>query len=251
VTRDASGGGLRGCRVLVTRPAEQAEPLAAALRAAGAVPLLYPTVEVTEPPDWAPFDAGFAALRPGDWVVFTSPSAVRLALERLRQSGRLGALAAARIAAVGPGTAAALGGAGRPADLVPDVGQRNQEGLAAALSGLAPGTRVLFPRALDGRDDLARLLAERQVTVDVVPVSQTRACVLGPLPAFDAAVFASPSAWRALVERWGTAPLEGRVCVAIGPVTAQALREAGVEPAAVAVDPTHDGLLQALISARR
>jgi uroporphyrinogen-III synthase len=237
--------------VLVTRPAEQAGPLADALRAAGATPVLYPTIEVSEPPDWAPFDAGFAAVRPGDWVVFTSPSAVRLAAERLRKTERSSALAALKVAAVGPGTAAALRAEGRSADLVPDAGQRNQEGLAEALSGLAPGTRVLFPRALDGRDELARRLAERQVAVQLVPVSQTRPRALDPPPGFDAAVFASPSAFRALVDRWGRAPLDGRACVAIGPVTAEAMRTAGVEPAAVAGDPTVAGVLVALLSVWR
>jgi uroporphyrinogen III methyltransferase/synthase len=170
-------------------------------------------------------------------------------VERLRKTGHLAALGALKIAAVGPGTAAALLDEGQRADLVPEAGQRNQEGLAAAMAGLPAGTRVLFPRALEGRDELPRLLAERGVSVQVVPVSRTRARALGPLPAFDAAVFASPSALRALVERWGVAALAGRACIAIGPVTAQALRDAGVEPAAVAGDPTTDGVLQALLSA--
>lgn len=237
--------------MLVTRPVEQAEPLVEALRAAGATPLLYPTIEVTEPPDWTPFDAGFGNARPGDWVVFTSPSAVRLAAERLRKTGQLPVLAGLKIAAVGPGTAAALLAEGRNADLVPGAGQRNQEGLAEALAELEPGTRVLFPRALEGRDELARRLAGRRVFVHVVPVSQTRARELGPLPAFDAAVFASPSALRALVDRWGTTALQARPCVAIGPVTAQAMGAAGVEPAAVAGDPTTEGVLQALMSVWR
>ncbi len=237
--------------MLVTRPAEQAGPLADALRAAGAAPLLYPTIAVTEPPDWGPFDRAFAAARPGDWVVFTSPSAVRLAAARLRNRGQATSLPTLRIAAVGPGTAAALGAAGWPAEVVPDGGRRNQEGLAAALSGLAPGARVLFPRALEGRDELARQLSERGISVEVVPVSRTRPLALPPLPVFDAAIFASPSALRALLERWGTAALAGHLAVAIGPVTAGAMRGAGVEPAAVADDPTTEGVVNALRSAWR
>ncbi len=240
---------LGGCRVLVTRPAEQAGPLAAALREAGAIPLLYPTVTVGEPPDWAPFDAAFAGARPGDWVVFTSPSAVRLGAARLRQTGRFEAAASATIAAVGPGTAAALAAEGLTAAVVPAVGHRHQEGLAAAMGGVSAGTRVIFPRALGGRDVLEAQLTARGAAVQTVPVSQTRPCALPPLPDFDAAIFASPSALGALVDRWGAGALAGRVTVAIGPVTAAAMRAAGVTPAAVADDPTQDGVVRALRAA--
>lgn len=242
----ASPAVLQGCRVLVTRPAEQAEPLAQALTRAGATPLLYPTVTVGEPPDWGAFDAAFGTVGPGDWVVFTSPSAVRLGAARLRRIGAFEAAAAARIAAVGPGTAAALAAEGLQAALVPPEGQRNQEGLAAALAGVPGGARVVFPRAIEGRDELARQLAARGVRVETVPVSQTRACALPPLPAFDAAVFASPSALRAMLERWGPGCLTDRVVVAIGPITAQAIQTAGVPLAAVAADPSQDALVSAL-----
>lgn len=232
--------------MLVTRPAELAGPLAAALRAAGATPLLYPTIAVGDPPDWGPFDGAFAALRPGDWVVFTSPSAVRLAAARLRRIGSFSAAAAAIIAAVGPGTAAALAAEGLSATVVPPAGQRNQEGLAAAMAGLRTGARVIFPRALEGRDALESQLVARGVSVQTVPVSQTRPCALPPLPEFDAAVFASPSALRALLDRWQATCLAGRLAVAIGPVTAASLRAAGLAPSAVADDPTADAVVRAV-----
>jgi uroporphyrinogen III methyltransferase/synthase len=246
---------LGGWRILVTRPADQIPPFAAALEAAGAEAVVYPTITVEPPPSWEALDGALKKIAAYQWVIFTSPSAVRFTLARAGATDASGTtlppFAGLKVAAVGAQTARALAAAGIAVDVVPDSDQR-QEGLLASLTALPPGTRVLFPQALGGRDLLAQRLTEQGCLVDVVPVSRTTALPLtGGPPPFDVAVFASPSAFRAFVDGHGLAPLGGRLIAAIGPTTAAAIADAGVTVDVIPAAPSAAAMVSALIAFRR
>ncbi len=235
---------LDGIRVLLTRPDEQAEPWAAALAAAGATVLRHATIEVVPPANWEPLDEALARLADYEWLIFTSAAAVRFALGRLPPSVDTRTLERPRVAAVGHETARALEDRGVRVARIPD--EQHQQGLAAALGHLEPGTRVLFPQAVGGREELRNALAHRGCTVDVVPASQTIPRKdLPPLPGFDVATFASPSALRAYVAAYGLASLERALVAVIGPTTAAAARAMGLRPC-VAAAPRIDALIAAI-----
>jgi uroporphyrinogen-III synthase len=241
---------LRGWRVLVTRPREQIAALADALRALGGEPVPYPTIELAPPPDWAALDAALGGPPPA-WIVFTSPSAVRFTTERARQIGAPARFESSRVAAVGLETARAAAAAGVRVELVPEHDEQRQEGLAAALAALPAGTHVLFPQAIGGREHLRDALVAQGCVVDVVPVSQTLPVRdPPPLPAFDAATFASPSALKAFVARWSGAPLAPAAVAVIGPTTAAAARDLGVRVDAMPSAPSMPALAAALAEHR-
>jgi uroporphyrinogen III methyltransferase/synthase len=252
-------------RVLVTRPeGDTAAPFAEALAAAGATPVLYPTIAVGPPPTWQLLDAALDAVIDGarhyGWAIFTSPSAVAFTLGRLTARGlAVQALANVRLAAVGSETARALSAAGLEVALVPPADQQRQEGLLEALLATLPppgtdaaGTRILFPQALGGRELVRDELARRGYTVDVVPVSQTIAReLIEPPPPFDVATFASPSALRAFVERLGGERLARAKVAVIGPTTAAAAAALGVRVDAMPPNPSVLALVQSLIDLRK
>jgi uroporphyrinogen-III synthase len=230
---------------------DQAAPWRAAFAHEGAIVVDYPTIVVGPPPSWEPLDSAVGRLSTYDWLIFTSATAVRFFADRMSTLGAAiegeGAEARPQIAAVGNETAQALAVRGFHVSLVPD--DQRQEGLVAALAQLRPGTQVLFPRALGGRDHLVTALADAGIKVDLVPASQTRAIdPLPPLPEFDVATFASTSAFTAFFDRFGPGPLVTPPVVVVGETTAAAARNSGV-PVTVARAPQVQAVIEAVSEA--
>jgi len=154
-----------GRRLLVTRPARQAEALARSLRRAGHRPVLLPLLEIR------PLNPDRPAFRSGDILIFVSPSAVHHGL------AHLGPLPPEVVmATVGKGTARALEAAlGRAPDICPRE-RFDSEALLAepalaepALADVA-GRRVFIVRGHGGREILARGLTERGAQVRYLEV---------------------------------------------------------------------------------
>lgn len=239
---------LFGRRVVVTRAKHQAGELSARLRAAGAGVVEVPTIAIGPPAD-----GGFAIadavdrLSSYDWVVFTSANAVEWFLDYLRDGRDFGA---ARIAVIGPGTAAALERRCLVPNLVPP--RFVAESLLESFPGPASaGSSVLIPRAATARDVLPDGLRARGFTVDVVEAYRTVPVTPAPdllaeAAAADAIAFTSASS----VTNWVTAAGAGAmppVVACIGSITADAVRAAGVVVTTTAKESTLDGLVAALV----
>jgi len=233
---------LHGRTVAVTRARPQASALAARLRELGASVVEAPAIRVCSLEAELPDLAGY------DLVCVTSPNGAHELWGRLAASDRdVRALAGARIAAVGPGTARALADHGLRADVVP--GRAVAESLVEALEDV-PVRRALIVRAAEGRDVLPDALRARGAAVDVLAVYETLAEPLDAATARAAAsadyvTFTSASSVSAFLAAAG--PLDGPRLVSIGPATSAALRAAGLAPDLEADPHTPDGLLAAML----
>ena len=243
---------LFGRTVVVTRARHQAPELVRRLEAEGAGVLVVPTISIAGPADGgAALDRALAHLRSYAWVVFTSANAVDRVLARVRDARAFGSC---RIAAIGPGTAEALAHHRLVADLVP--ARSVAEGLLEVFPDPSgPGAAVLLPRAAVARDVLPDGLRAGGWEVEVVEAYRTE--VVAPPPsvrdevaAADAVVFASASSVTGYVAAADPHRLPP-VVVCIGPVTADAARQAGVTVTAVATRTTLDGLVATLVEALR
>jgi uroporphyrinogen III methyltransferase/synthase len=247
---------LYGRTVAVTRAREQASGLAARLRELGAEVVETPVIRVV--PLDPPLDRKDVA-RPDDdssrydLVCLTSPNGVRFFFDLLADAGLdARALHGARVAAIGPATARALRAHGVLADVLPD--RAVAESLVEAL-GDVPVERALVARARVARDVLPDALRARGTEVDVLELYETVAEPLSSdqldaVRAADYVTFTSASTVANLLSALGgdAATLAAARLASIGPVTSDALRGHGLEPALEADPHDVDGLLAALVA---
>ncbi len=246
---------LAGRRVLITRAAQQSEPLRQLLAEQGADVISHAVIEISPPEDWSPVDAAIHRFAQFDWLIFSSANGVHALIDRLiARRGDIRALGPAKLAAIGPVTAAALAEYHLPADLI--APEYRAESLAEALAPLAAGKRVLLARASRGREVLAERLQAAGATVEQVVVYQSRDAaapdpdVLAGLTAgrIDWVTVTSSAIARSLVALYGPALRHSRL-VSISPVTSEVLRELGYPPSVEAATYTMHGVVAAMTKA--
>lgn len=251
---------LFGQTIVVTRAREQASSLVGELRERGANVIQCPTIRVEELDDYAATDNAIARLSEFAWIVFTSVNGVENFWKRLMLASRdARALASSKIAAIGPATQGALRERGIVADLVPE--SSISEGVAQELIARGvEGRKILVARALEGREVLEKLLSEAGAQIEVAPCYRTVADAseaesvreMLARGAVSWLTFSSASTVKNFLDAVGAQSVVGaresfRVAC-IGPITAQAARECGLEPDVVAQSASVASLADAIES---
>jgi uroporphyrinogen III methyltransferase / synthase len=216
------GPATKRLRVIVTRAVEQIEPLARRIEELGHEVVRCPLIELE------PTGPDAVDLNGYDWAIVTSPYGAR-------ELARRACGAWPRVAAIGPGTAAALRERGIEPALVPGVS--SQEVLLSELP--RPAGRVLFAGA-----ERARRLLVDELGADFVPLYRTRELRPEPPPEGDLVVLASSSAAGAFAALGVATP-----AVTIGPETTRTAQRAGVAVVAEADPHDLDGLVAAVARA--
>jgi uroporphyrinogen III methyltransferase/synthase len=249
---------LAGKRIVITRSAAQSEVLAQELSARGAIPVVIPLVSFADPDDFGPLDAAISEIQRFDWMIFTSAQAVRAVVKRTEwlQRSLIHAGDEPRIASVGPVTADAVRKAGLPVEYIAET--HTGTALAEELGSRLQGAKVFLPRSDRANPDLppalkrhgalvTEVIAYRTLRPTEVDQEKLRQIAEG---AADAVLFFSPSAVQHFAELVGSEQLralQDRLAItAVGPVTANALRQVGVEHRVLAGDTTTAAVVEAL-----
>lgn len=247
---------LFGKRVLVTRAEHQADELNQLLLARGAIPIQMPVIKIGPPPTWKELDRAIMNLKSYGWIVFTSVNAVETFWKRLyapKLDGRW--LRGTKIGAIGPATAKDLREKGIYPDYVPKI-YTSQGFLAGLKKADIAGCRVLLPRADIAGDELAKGLIKLGARVKKIIAYKTATSTKGisqgkrmlSKDEIDVITFTSASTVNGLLailgQSWGVIKQAKIAC--IGPNTAAALAERGLEADIVAQEHTVHGLVDAL-----
>jgi len=254
------GGGidLTGRSILITRPAGRGAGLIKALQNKGAEVTHRPAIDFEPAGDPTKNLETIRNLERYRWVVLTSPTAVRFLLDAVRESGV--ALSADRpwFAVPGQGSAGALRDGRIEPRLVARTADAESLGAEMAEEGLT-GVPVLWPRAESARDAVRSRLLEAGAILDeivlykTVPSSEC-ARIQADLHQrrYDAVLYSSPSSFRSLLQAVAELPAtlpKGVRSIAIGEVTAAAIRSAGGRVDQVAGDPGERAIMDAIQAA--
>ena len=252
---------LKGLHVIVTRPARQAAPLCALIRAAGGEPLLLPAMEILPPENPGPARALLTRLADFDIALFVSTNAVEQAAPLIAEHG--GPPDSLRLGAVGQRTAAALRQHFGRTDIEAPPPYNSEAWLTLPALHDIQGKRILIVRGAGGREFLADSLRGRGARVDYAEVYRRAeprhgldaVLKLQQPAALVAVIVTSNEGLQNLIKMAGEAHrawLLNTQLVVISPRTAELARELGFRRAAlVAARASDEAMVEALAGWRR
>mgnify|MGYP000153257968 FL=1 len=248
---------LQGKRVVVTRASSQAGKLKDLLEARGADVLEIPTIKIL-PPQTADAQRDFVEnvshIHTYDWIVFTSVNGVEQFFEAFFKAyADARSLGGAKIAAVGPSTAAKINEYRYAVDLMPS------EYVAEALvkefadKESIENLTMMWVRGAEARDIVAKGLTALGAIVDECIAYQTVAeteDITGDRKRLndegaDYILFANSSGARNFFDHGNHLP-EGCKVASIGKITSQTLRDLGQTVDVEATESTMESLVDAI-----
>lgn len=254
---------LFGQRIVVTRTREQAGRLSGQLAERGAEVLEIPTIKIAPPSRKQDLVDALLELNSYDWLVFTSPSGVTTFFEYFFRSFHdLRDLGGARIAAIGPATAAKLKELHLQVDLMPEEALATKVAEAFARYESTENLKLCLLRAEVANPDLPRALEEQGAIVDDIAVYRTVAATEdlngGAAGLLETGAhwitFTSASTVEHFHSRFDLPKLMEKFpqlrLASIGPETSKAIKSLGLKANAEAREHSVDGLVDALLAAQ-
>ncbi len=262
---------LKGRTVAITRPQGQAEEAGKLIEEKGGIPYYIPAIEIKGLTNFAPVKKFVSELQKAqvDYTIFMSTNGVKYlfsAAENLKQSSELKAgLAKTFVIAVGPRTAQALKEEYQVhVELVPL--KYSSDGLIECLqTKKISGKKIRIPRTSNATPTLTEKLREMGADVEEIYVYESGLPVGNEMKdsffkdltsgKIDAIVFGSglsaKNIFKMLSEKASMETLSALIndkvtTVAIGPTTAEALKELGIKVDVVPQDYLFEEALTAL-----
>ncbi len=255
---------LFGKRIVVTRARGQAAKFLQSLSELGADVLEIPAIKGVDPDNKESFVDALLALNSYDWLVFTSANGVTTFFDLFfRRFQDLRDIGGAKIAAVGPATAAKLRELHLQVDLMPEEYIGTKIAAAFKKQGSIENSKICLLRAEKANPELPRALEEAGAIVDdiglykMIPETED---LFGTAKDFqehgaDWITFTSGSTVEFFHARFDLPKLVKKFphlkIASIGPETSKAIAALDLKPAVEAKEHTTAGLLAALLKATK
>lgn len=242
---------LKGIKILVTRPLDQAENFSKLLKNKGAEVFQLPMIELVPSNNEAEKKEALIQLDSTDWLIFTSVNAVKYFFQAAdKQSTDFSFLPNIRIATVGEKTKSKLEELGYRTNFVPN--NFSAEMLVKQIPDIE-GKKILIPRSAKANNQYVEDFRKRGAIVKTVvfyeneKLSYFRNDFLGTLrKEMDYITFASGStieAFHEYCQKFNFSISQEKVIV-IGPSTEKTAKQLGIPVHAVAEKYTFEGMIE-------